>query len=203
MLFMLLLLTSKVSAEILKCPKDQNEIICIKDYENYTSFNPPQPWPREVGMHFEMKDLIRVDYEEQTLSLSFIIELLWEDPRVTILNKTSGTDWYLLSLNSLDKIWTPEIYFSNSFDVRELKSLGKLESSKALWYNHPGNLYFSQALEANFKCNFDHKNFPFDQHECIFEMRCWVGATHKLKLKQPKLFDSLDPTQNPLKSVER
>ena len=87
-------------------------------------------------------------------------------------------------------IWYPEVFIGNSVEAQNLVSFdsgGK--SLTSFMYNYPKHLVrYAVILTAKVACNMNFQTFPFDSHECILEIKNWIGASYRLVLNSPRIY---------------
>ena len=53
-------------------------------------------------------------------------------------------------------------------------------------------LHYSEIFSAQISCELNFQTFPFDSHECILELKNWIGAvfseTTGVRLNSPRIF---------------
>ena len=47
---------------------------------------------------------------------------------------------------------------------------------------------YAVILTAKVACNMNFQTFPFDSHECILEIKNWIGASYRLVLNSPRIY---------------
>lgn len=98
-------------------------------------------------------------------------------------------------MNKLEDIWRPIYYLGNSALVKSLGSFGD-KATESLWYRHSNKLYYSEVQFVTFFCNMSFEKFPFDRHNCKFQMTNWLGSVEKVILSEPNLLDSSSSQMN-------
>ena len=87
-------------------------------------------------------------------------------------------------------IWYPEVFIGNSVEAQNLVSFdsdGKTLTS--FFYNYPEHMVkYAVILTAKVACNMNFQTFPFDSHECILDIKNWIGASYRLVLSSPIIY---------------
>ena len=87
-------------------------------------------------------------------------------------------------------IWYPEVFIGNSVEAQNLVSFdsdGKTLTS--FLYNYPEHMVkYAVITTAKVACNMNFQTFPFDSHECILEIKNWIGASYRLVLNSPRIY---------------
>ena len=161
--------------------------ICIPP--NYEKVNPP--FPNEilnVSVNFQDIWIQKVDDVEHTVSLSLDIWLTWEEPRLKINSTMQEKMFYAIDKSFLNLLWIPDIFI---YDAKKLVKNGVVGDLESLSYRQrPFNdlptsklhfLTYCVTLNVEIVChevNFD--DYPFDSHECFFEMASYTYTKAKL-----------------------
>ena len=96
-------------------------------------------------------------------------------------------------------LWTPTVYIGNAKHVNKLGSFGE-DSLSYLWYKFSSHMmHYSEIFTATVFCGLNFNNFPFDSHECILDLKNWIGWNEVVKLNSPVLTDGNEK----LKSINK
>ena len=95
--------------------------------------------------------------------------------------------WYLIE--AVD-IWYPEVFIGNSVETQNLVSFDNdARTLNSLWYYYPDHkVRYTVILTTKVACNMNFQMFPFDSHECILDIKNWIGASYRLVLSSPKIY---------------
>lgn len=92
----------------------------------------------------------------------------------------------MINLNEMREIWTPNLYFRNAVEVKNLNSFG--DSLKNLWFKSDDKMvWYLEEQIVTFLCPMSFERFPNDSHECNWILMSWVEASYKVKLSKPTL----------------
>ena len=59
--------------------------LCTTDSE-YSVFNPPKPWPLVLNPMVDIKDVIDIDEEKQTMTVYIYMSLSWADDSLKVVS---------------------------------------------------------------------------------------------------------------------
>ena len=97
----------------------------------------------------------------------------------------SDFEWYMIDLIDMKNLWTPIVYIGSAKNVQKLGSFGE-ESLSYLWYQFSRHMmHYSEIVTATVFCELDFKHFPFDSHECILDLKNWIGWSEVVVLNSP------------------
>ena len=87
-------------------------------------------------------------------------------------------------------IWYPEVFIGNSVETQNLVSFDNdARTLNSFWYHYTEHLVrYAVILTAKVACNMNFQTFPFDSHECILDIKNWIGASYRLLLNSPKIY---------------
>ena len=151
------------AAAIPECSKSVEENVVCSLVTHYDKNVPPpatgnQPVPIDIAV--ELRHISDIDEEKHTITLIAYIILQWADPRLKVPKKSLAMD--------LDTIWIPDTYFQNSVQVKPIPNMKAKSGKKLVMYN--SNIVLYDAFAITFECKMNFDQFPFDQHNCAFEI---------------------------------
>ena len=87
-------------------------------------------------------------------------------------------------------IWYPEVFIGNSVETQNLVSFDNdARTLNSFWYYYPEHtVRYAVILTAKIACNMNFQTFPFDSHECILDIKNWIGASYRLVLSSPIIY---------------
>ena len=158
--------------------------ICIPT--NYENFNPP--FHKEIlniSVNFQGIWIRKVDDIEHTISLSLDIWMTWEEPRLELNANLQENKSHAMDKSFLNLLWLPDIFIYDAKKVVKNRVVGDFES---LSYQPILKLHFLRytvSLNVEIVCHhlkFD--DYPFDTHECTFEMGSYTYPKEELIFTQ-------------------
>ena len=158
--------------------------ICIPP--NYENFNPPFSHKIiNVSTNFKAPWIQKVDDIEETISLFLDIVITWEEPRLEVNATLQENKLYSLDISFLKLLWMPDIFI---YDAKKLAINGidgDLENLKYLSTSKSHFLKYTVTVNVEIVCYhlyFD--EYPFDSHDCFFEMGSYTYTKEELILTQ-------------------
>ena len=91
-------------------------------------------------------------------------------------------------------VWYPKVFIGNSIKSLNLVSFGKnTDNINVLWYHYPDQrLRYYVKFIVTISCNLHFHTFPFDygnqSHECIVDLKNWLGFVEEVTLNSLKIF---------------
>ena len=127
--------------------------------------------PLDIFLHLDIKDIIRVNDYDTTITLKLTLSIGWKENRLEILPQSQDWiveedeyDWTKLNPNWLQYLWIPDVEIVNMKELKttsvfnELSSL-ELYENKQLWYDFP--------VELTLTCPwFTFEKYPLDNQAC-------------------------------------
>ena len=141
--------------------------VCIPDgYDK--AILPLQNEINHVKVDFKGIRILKVDDEEFTITLSFLLYLHWIDSRLNVKSHSEdlsyrNTTFTPLNSKIMDKIWVP---IPQIFDVKNIKS-----TPDAIFLMD--QKYIVQIVHINsitIYCSMEFDNYPLDSHVCYFKV---------------------------------
>ena len=87
-------------------------------------------------------------------------------------------------------LWTPVLFFGKTLTLKKNGAFGD-DSRKLnyLWYQYQYQyLQFSEVFTVTLACRFNFQTFPFDSHECIVQLKNWIGASYRIQLNSISIY---------------
>ena len=85
------------NGKILPCNESVQSKVCFLK-EDYVPTNSPQPLPTLIDIIIQVKDIIEVNEEEQTVELSLRAILDWHDSRLSVNQSKEDIDLSLIHI---------------------------------------------------------------------------------------------------------
>ena len=131
--------------------------VCILNQKNVQSA--PND-PTEISISINNIHVNEIDVKSNQISMSMEIAITWSEERLLMATQIM----YKWKFLDLDSIWSPEIVVGK-YDIPTMTAVAIRKDYK----NSTIALELIE-LEAARKCQMDFQFFPFDKHECIFEV---------------------------------
>ena len=148
--------------------------VCIdKSYQKY--FAPQQGSNRtKVNSTIEYQKVRKVDAKEQTLSIDLLLTLRWLDPNIRsqFRKKDKVNGGIALRPEAVKKIWTPDLFISNSVALKTKEEWASLKKSKILATNLINETDSNSILQMTYEikttvyCDFFYNDYPMDEQIC-------------------------------------
>lgn len=153
----------------------------IKNYPTYKHDNQTFPPPKgsevtffkgdiqaivvDVDCYLRIKRIVRMDVEQQALTLVVEESYIWTDESLSwnASNENLSFPIYYLSLDR-NKVWTPKIYAEGALDEKDL-----FVSPVIAWYD--GFTWMKRISQYSIPCAVNVQNFPFDVHNCSVQLK--------------------------------
>ena len=213
------LIVYETNGKILTCKESVDSNVCydVEKIQDYVNSINPKPWPTYIDIGLKVWDIIDVDENQQTVTLSMKAHFKWKDIRLDVNRSKedkekyvihqlmylitysylysyfilffSNQNWFLIKNENMVDIWYPKIYIANSVTIQSLISHTDATSLNDLWYNYPSHtLKYNVIFVAIVSCKLDFQSFPFDNHECDLILRNWSGGSYRIVLKSPTIY---------------
>ena len=80
------LIFSETNGKILTCKESVESNVCfnVEQIEDYIDSINPKPWPTEIHIGLRVRDIIDVDENQQTVTVSMKAHLEWKDNRLDV-----------------------------------------------------------------------------------------------------------------------
>ena len=76
--------------------------------------------------------------------------------------------WYQIFENEIRNVWNPHLTFLFVIDTKSLPAYGTAEKY-SFWFNTQTNVSeYIETMKVTFSCQFNFKDYPFEQHVCPF-----------------------------------
>ena len=111
------------SPESFEWPKEDPQYKLSQNYSKHKV--PPSEGPLHIKASWDLRSILEINEETQTISLDATIRFEWKDPRVTGLPK-EGRDYVTLTPRDdsgvakdvTSKLWMPDFFVDQSKDIR-------------------------------------------------------------------------------------
>ena len=190
-IFIGLILFHKSYAQLGSCSSSDSKSLprLCKNQDNYMSSEFPQPLPCQVSTIIKIKQLLSVNEADETITIFIEFQSNWIDERVGIRrspeNIEQNVTWY--PQDSLNRVWTPKIYFLNAINIKKLNTFGD-HLTRSSSYLYPINKFiYNELMIIKLSCSMDFKRFPLDIQTCFFNFTSMSGAIDKILLPKPLL----------------
>ena len=127
--------------------------------------------PLDIFLHLDIKDIIRVNDYDTTITLKLTLSIGWKENRLKVLPQSQDWiveedeyDWTKLNPNWLQCLWIPDVEIVNMKELKTTSVFNKLSSlelyeNKQLWYDFP--------VELTLTCPwFTFEKYPLDNQAC-------------------------------------
>ena len=95
-----------------------------KDYQKLESPRPDSPV--DVDINVEILDILSVNDEEFSITMSMYFSVMWQESRIWTNNSLQPEDWYPVSLEFLNDLWIPNVFIYNLKSFQNVAVLKKL-----------------------------------------------------------------------------
>ena len=119
--------------------------------------------------------ILRVDENENTLTLMLQVEIVWNEPRLTLLPNVTEkemehieNDGYDLPKEFMDHLWLPDTYVYN---VHKIEKYNFIRHFEYLWYwqeNNQNWIGYETEVEIVIFCKMIFDDYPIDEQVCYF-----------------------------------
>ena len=152
--------------------------VCIEEsYQKY--FAPVQGSKKtKVNSTIEYQKVRKVDAKEQTLSVDLLLTLRWFDPsiRSQFRRKDELDGGIALRPEAVKKIWTPDLYISNSVALKAKEEWASMKKSKIFGTNLINETDSNTIIQMTYEikttvyCDFSYDDYPMDRQICPIEI---------------------------------
>jgi len=175
-----------------QCEDKSDELGChvIRRERSYLRSLPAPPdqsnsTKAAVGVKVNVLNVLSLDEVDSEVLVQFSLDLHWRDARLTFQNLKFTKGMNSLTMEDREKIWIPEIIFSNtakksrsSLDEKAVvfarrnesyspKSNSLEDAHNVLLFDGSSNdLVFSRVYTESFICDFNMRHYPFDVQHC-------------------------------------
>ncbi|GMT36600.1 hypothetical protein PFISCL1PPCAC_27897 [Pristionchus fissidentatus] len=140
----------------------------------------------EGGLSLSIKPTVRIDHiepleeDEEAMTVHGSVTFEWKDGGV----KWTPSDHHEISVISRrigdfpmsSRVWTPVIYFKSAEPSDVRRSDGIELQSTTLTITHKGEVVLQRPFSVKTQCNFDFRDFPYDQQHC----KLAITSTHSM-----------------------
>ena len=134
--------------------------ICLKG--DYRKFQRPSP-KTDIEITFLVNEVLNVDDEAQTMTVATVTIYSWLDSRIEIEDSIGNDTEVHVEYQLLQHLWTPDIFFFNLIDFKEMAALDKLSGITIKGSGHVE--LFSKSIQT-VSCSMGFNDFPFDTQTC-------------------------------------
>ena len=116
-----LVLLHQTKAQLGSCSSTDSKSLprLCKNQGNYIASEFPEPSPCQVRSTIQLKQLLSVNEEAETITIFIKFRSNWIDQRVGIRRSAENIEqnetWY--PQEDLNRVWTPKIYFLNAISI--------------------------------------------------------------------------------------
>ena len=147
-------------SDILKSCLEVPNKICLTGNGSYS-----RPNSVLVETKLEVKQIMEIDVEKNSIKFKGFLAASWEDPGVIRSNGPPlmvREDWESL-------LWRPWLEFENILSFEKTQYFGGTKSFSFWMWKHPktnGGMAYVEDLQITFFCQFQFIDYPFDSHDC-------------------------------------
>ena len=119
--------------------------------------------------------ILRVDENENTLTLKLQVEIVWNEPRLMLLLNVTEKEMehienegYDLPKEFMDHLWLPDTYVYN---VHKIEKYNFIRHFEYLWYwqeNNQNWIGYETEVEIVIFCKMIFDDYPIDEQVCYF-----------------------------------
>ena len=119
--------------------------------------------------------ILRVDENENTLTLKLQVEIVWNEPRLTLLPNVTEKEMehienegYDLPKEFMDHLWLPDTYVYN---VHKIEKYNFIRHFEYLWYwqeNNQNWIGYETEVKIVIFCKMIFDDYPIDEQVCYF-----------------------------------
>ncbi|KAK6169550.1 hypothetical protein SNE40_020584 [Patella caerulea] len=139
----------------------------------------------EVKITLGLQAIRKIDENMETMVTTFWFELTWQDAFLN-WNMSDYGDIELVSMPA-KRIWTPDIYISNS---RSNKPYLFIPDDYILSIQHNGTILWFVGGSVETHCKLNVRTFPFDTQICAIEIAQWSSYVSQVRLAAHGHLDS-------------
>lgn len=150
--------------------------------------------PIQVSTSITFVSVVTVDQINGIVVISVFVDLYWRDAYLTWNESLTSKD--IIGVIGLDHelIWTPDFVLFNA------QSNSASTLNPAIAYIYPdGSIWWSRQGVISFNCNFNLKDFPYDEQYCELIYGSFTFGTNQLEYKftsasnPPDAYNSIQP----------
>jgi hypothetical protein len=181
-----------------------NENTFLDIPKSYNKLEPPESLDEKTKMvniftQIILEDIDFIDIHGMKIGLTLKISMKWTDARLKFKSIRSEGTKYLLDDETSSLLWLPLNHVNHVGAVigeirQDSKRMIAASSSNHSWiiapneikYSHDGNrilLQMTQRFKIHYKCHFNVRKYPFDQHKCEIGMKMMEGQ-ETINIKQ-------------------
>ena len=119
------------------------------------------------------------EHENLNLLLILILNLVFTQLVFSLFSLIwhRGINGYFIE--DFDDVWYPKIFIGNAIKPFNLISAEKdVNCLYYLYHNHL--VQYSAILTVTVSCKMNFQSFPFDTHECVLDLKNWIGETYRV-----------------------
>ena len=129
-----------------------------------------------ITIYIPFIQILSVNENENTLTLKLKLEIVWNEPRVTILPNVTNEEMeniviagYALPQDFKNYLWLPNVYIYNVQKIKKYKLNHDFEN---YWYwldyNNKSVISFDTEVEIIIFCKMNFEDYPIDEQICYF-----------------------------------
>ncbi|XP_064100969.1 glycine receptor subunit alpha-2-like [Macrobrachium nipponense] len=164
------------------------------DYDVSEAPFPKDGSPIAVGIGWNIKGILEVNFREMTILASMYLRVRWEEPRL-IPNAEAYEVGQSLPLHSsfLKKVWLPDLYIHEATEIRKFSMMQDLQGA---YIQENYTIVFSALLQTRLACPMYFYKYPFDAQTCTLSVSSYMLGENKLQLEWMKIGVTADKEVN-------
>ena len=193
-LLITLVLLHQTKAQLGSCSSTDSKSLprLCKNQGNYIASEFPEPSPCQVRSTIQLKQLLSVNEEAETITIFIKFRSNWIDQRVGIRRSPENIEqnetWY--PQEDLNRVWTPKIYFLNAISIEKLNTFGDT-LTRSSSYVYPQSMFtYNELMIMTLSCSMDFQRFPLDVQTCYLNYTSLSGSIERIVLSKPKLLST-------------
>ncbi len=157
---------------------EQSQHILHDILKNYDRTSRPRNGTGVTAVELTIQDINSLSEISSSVIIDLWYSQIWSDTRLEFMTNSCLTN---MSLNSyvVDKLWTPNVCFSNSKKVRIHNS--PRENTLLLIFRN-GTVWLNYRLQLEAPCNLDLRNFPLDIQMCELVLESYPYSNFEVGL---------------------
>jgi len=177
-----------------------NHVWCLpEDYDkdvepfiNEIELNYTLPW--NYDFLFDIREIVEVNSQERTVTLSMYFDTSWQDPRL-VLNENS-TAWddsrlgpkgqVTISSKHLVEFWNPQLEIYGLEKLQRFNLMGEM-SGLSIGINK--TIHYSVLTSITVSCKMYFVSYPFDTNVCLFQVGSYYGTNETIKCRSTYEYD--------------
>ncbi|XP_076372399.1 glutamate-gated chloride channel-like [Tachypleus tridentatus] len=148
----------------------------LVDPSKYDKNVPANGEPVEVSVQAYIRAIEKIDVDGKKFKVQLTFRQYWMDKRL----KFSSPRINYLSVNDHDSLWTPDIFFTNSYGG---EALNLLSANSLLRIMGDGKVVYSRRINLELSCERELAKFPLDTLTCPIIPALYGSTTDKVILK--------------------